>query len=313
MSDIDPFANLWVAKHAPTSLNGVVLSAEDRELFESFRTKQEIPHLLFAGTPGVGKTLTSKLLISDVLRNPDYIYLNASDENSIDTIRGKIIGFARTKSFDGRIKIVLLDEICGLSGDAMKCLRNVMEEFASNTRFIMTCNYLFKVIPPIQSRCTIVNLVPPVEGVVKRIIEILKKETVTIPEEQKPLLLDHIKRNLPDIRRIINDIQKYSNTGTLQIRNEVSAEFVEGILTDIKEKKDLMAIRKYIIENEKQFSNDYRHLMKEMFEAVFRMECTHDCKTSSLLAISKGLELDAFVVDKEINCFATLLKLSQCL
>ena len=306
------FQNLWCEKYRPSSLDTIVLSKDDRELFETLHTKQEIPHLLFAGIQGTGKTSLAKIIVNDSL-DCQYLYINASDENGIDSVRGKIVGFAKTKAFDGKLKVVLLDEADALTLDSQKALRNVMEEFASNTRFILTCNYLFKIIPPLQSRCQIVNLIPPVEGVVQRVVEILKKEGVAIPEEQKPLLLDHIRKCLPDLRRIINDVQKYSVTGTLQIRNEVSTEFVHKIFSDIRQGKDLITIRKTIIENEKQFSNDYRHFLKEMFEAVFESDITHDCKVNSLLALSKGLELDAFVVDKEINCFTALLNLSQTL
>jgi replication factor C small subunit len=310
MNSSNQFGSLWVEKYRPSFLKDIVLAKEDREFFESLKSKQDIPHLLFAGTPGVGKSSLAKIIVNDIL-DCQYLYINASDENGIDTIRGKIMGFARTKSFDGKIKVILLDEFDGLSGEAMKALRNVMEEYSDTCRFLLTCNYLFKVIAPIQSRCTIVNLIPPVEGVVSRVVEILKKESIAIPQEQKPLLLEHIRKNLPDLRRIVNDIQKYSISGTLRIRNEVSTEFAEGILKDIAENKDLMAIRKYIIENEKQFSNDYRNFLKEIFEAVFKSDIAHDCKTSSLLAVSRGLELDAFVVDKEINCFTALLNLSK--
>ena len=219
------------------------------------------------------------------------------------------MGFAKTKAFDGKLKVILLDEADALTLEGQKALRNVMEEYASNTRFILTCNYLFKIIPPLQSRCQIVSLIPPVEGVVKRVVEVLKKEEVTIPQEQKALLLEHVRKHLPDLRRIINDVQKYSASGTLNIKNDCSNEFAETIFNDIKSKKDIFTIRKTIIENEKQFSNDYRHLLKEMFEVVYKTELTHDCKTTALLAISKGLELDAFVVDKEINCFTALLNL----
>lgn len=312
MSNSDPFSSLWVERYRPKTLDDIVLTKEDREFFVSLKTKQDIPHLLFAGTPGVGKSSIAKILVNDIL-DCQYLYINASDENGIDTIRGKIVGFARTKSFDGKLKVILLDEFDGLSGEAMKALRNVMEEYAETCRFILTCNYLFKVIAPIQSRCQILNLIPPVEGVLQRVVEILKKEEVNIPQDQKASLLDHIKKNLPDLRRIINDIQKYSITGNLQIRNEVSAEFVEKIFEKIQGGKDLMAIRREVIENEKEFSNDYRHFLKEMFEIVFRSDITHDRKASALLSVSKGLELDAFVVDKEINCFTALLNLKQVL
>ena len=311
MSDNNPFTGLWVEKFRPTTLEDIVLSKEDREFFESLRSKQDIPHLLFAGTPGVGKTSLAKIIINDVLGNPDYLYINASDENGIDTIRGKIMGFAKTKSFDGKTKIILLDEFDGLSGEAMKALRNVMEEYSGSSRFILTCNYLFKVIAPIQSRCTIVNLLPPVEGVVQRVVEILKKEEVTIPQDQKPLLLEHIRKNLPDLRRIINDIQKYSVSGILQIRDEVSTEFVNNIFNKIRERKDLMAIRKEIIENEKEFSNDYRQFQKILFECIFHSDLESTKKANCLLIVSESMYADAFVIDKEINTFAMLIKLSR--
>jgi DNA polymerase III delta prime subunit len=257
-------------------------------------------------------TSLAKIIVNEIL-DCQYLYINASDENSIDTVRGKIMGFAKTKSFDGKLKVVLLDEADQISADGQKALRNVMEEYASTNRFILTCNYLFKLIPAIQSRCTPVNLIPRIEHVVERIVEILKKEEVTIPQEQKPLLLEHIRKNLPDLRRIVNDIQKYSVNSVLDIKNNCSAQFAETIFNDIKNKKDIFTIRKTIIENEKEFSNDYQHLLKQIFEIVFKSDIDHGCKTASLLSISKGMELDALVVDKEINCFTSLLKLSQVL
>lgn len=307
MSD---FQNLLIEKYRPQSLDEIVLSKEDREYFENIQQKQEIPHLLFAGVQGSGKTSLAKILVNDIL-NCQYLYINASDENGIDAIRGKIMGFAKTKSLDGKLKVVLLDEADQISLEGMKALRNVMEEYATNTRFILTCNYLFKVIAPIQSRCQIINLIPPIEGVVQRIKEILKKENIKITDEQKPLLVEYIRKNLPDIRRIINDIQKYSINGVLSIRNEISNEFVENIFRKLQSQSDLMSLRKEIIENEKSFSNDYRNLQKQLFEVVFKSNLKQETKTEALLTVSKGLEMDAFVIDKEINCFTTLLNLSK--
>lgn len=302
------FQNLLVEKYRPQSLKDIVLSAEDREYFDSLATKQEIPHLLFAGVQGSGKTSLAKIIVKEIL-DCQYLYINASDENGIDAIRGKISGFAKTKSLDGKIKVILLDEADQISLEGMKALRNVMEEYASNTRFILTCNYLFKIIPPIQSRCQIINLIPPIEGVVQRIVDILKKENVKISAEQKPLLLEHIRKNLPDIRRIINDIQKYSITGELKIKNELDTEFAETILKCLKQKKPLNELRKFVIENEKLFSSDYRSLLKQLFETIFNQEIDQESKTEMLLVVSKGMELDAFVIDKEINAFTTLINL----
>jgi DNA polymerase III delta prime subunit len=253
-------------------------------------------------------TSLAKILVNEIL-DCQYLYINASDENGIDAIRGKVVNFAKTKSIDGKLKVVLLDEADQISSDAQKALRNVIEEYASNTRFILTCNYLFKVIPPLQSRCQIINLIPPTEGVVQRIVEILKKQNITIPEEQKPLLIKHVQKSLPDLRRIINDVQKFSVSGILQINNDSSAEFAETVFNYILDKKDLIVIRKTIIENERLFSSDYRHLQKQLFEIIFKSNLPSDKKTECLLTVSKGMELDAFVIDKEINCFTMIINL----
>ena len=304
--------NLWVERYRPQSLDEIVLSYDDRKFFEALASKQEIPHLLFAGTAGVGKTSLAKIIINDILKC-DSLYINASDENGIDTIRGKIVGFARTKSFDGRIKVILLDEVDGLSGESMKALRNVMEEYSDTCRFQMTCNYLFKVIAPIQSRCTIINLVPPIEGAVQRVSEILKKENITVAPKQKPLLLDYIKKHLPDLRRIINDMQKYSVTGSLNIRNEDSALFAQAVLIKILAKEDMMKLRKEIIEGEKFFSSDYRNLLKSIFEEVYKFNLPYEQKGDMLLCLADSMESDSFVIDKEINFFSTVLKMSRLL
>lgn len=302
--------NLWIEKYRPRTLDEIVLAPEDRRFFEALKEKQEIPHLLYAGTPGVGKSSLAKIIINDVL-SCDSLYINASDENGIDTIRGKIVGFARTKSFDGNIKVVLLDEVDGLSGESMKALRNVMEEYADTCRFQMTCNYLFKVIEALRSRCQIINLIPPVEGVLQRVTEILKKENVVVPPAQKPLLLDHVKKNLPDMRRIINDIQKFSVTGTLEVRNNECSGFAKAIVAKILCKEDVMKLRKEVIEGEKFFSSDYRHLMKLIFEELFNSNLTYEQKSDLLLIVSSAMEKDAFVIDKEINFFSMLVNLSR--
>jgi DNA polymerase III delta prime subunit len=305
-------SSLWVEAYRPKSIEDIVLSKEDREFFETLLTKKEIPHLLFAGSQGLGKTSLS-LILARQLAPASYMILNASDTNGIDTARGTISNFAKTKSIDGSMKIIICDEFCNFSVEGQKCLRNLMESFAENTRFILTANYLHKVIAPIQSRCQIVNLNPTIEGSVARVVEILKKEQITIPPEQKPLLLEHIQKYVPDLRRIINDIQKFSVTGVLNIKSDASLEFVEKIFKKLRNKVDLISIRKEIIENERAFSNDYHSLLKQMFEVIFESDLPSEKKTEAMLLVSKAMEANSFVIDKEINAFAALINLSKTL
>ena len=306
----DNFDSLFVEKYRPHTLEDIVLSSEDREFFESLLTKKEIPHLLFAGSPGLGKTTLSLILAKQLAPN-SYIILNGSDTNGIDAVRSTISNFAQTKSIDGSTKIIICDEFCQFSVDGQKCLRNVMESFAENTRFVLTANYLHKVIAPIQSRCQVISLNPPLDGIVSRIVSILKKENITIPPEQKPLLLNHIKKNLPDLRRIINDIQKFSSVNkTLNIRFDDCSEFAEGLFKKIQ-KQDLLQVRKEVIENEKVFSNDYGLLLKQLFEVIFQSSINYEKKLNMLMIVSKSLENHSLAIDKEINFFSALISLSK--
>lgn len=302
------FEKLLIERYRPQSLEDLVLSSEHQEYFSSLVTSGEIPNLLFAGSPGTGKTTLSKILIKKVL-NCQYLYLNASDENGIDTIRTKIIGFASTKSLDGKLKVILCDEADFLSGEAQKALRNVIEEYAENTRFIFTCNYLFKIIDPLQSRCTIFILNPPLEGTISRIIHILKQENIEVPTEEKPKLLELIRSGYPDLRRIINGVQKFSYTGTLCIKENNVRNLAEKIVHKIISKVAPEDLRRFVIERETEFSNDYLQLHKEIFEVVFKCELNSVNKSSWLLILSEGMYKDAIVIDKEINWFSTCLRL----
>jgi len=304
-------------KHADSLLttSGFVniLSKTFVETNEVYDISLDAPHLYVTPNGVVHhNTSLAKIIINDVLKC-EYLYINASDETGIDTIRSKVIGFARTKSFDGNIKIVLLDEADSISFEAMKALRNVMEEFSATCRFILTCNYLHKIILPIQSRCTIVNLTPPIEGVIQRIRHILQEENIVLNEDQKPLLVSYVRKHLPDVRRIVNDIQKFSVNGTLLIKNDSSIDFATQLFKQVRTKCDIVKLRKEIIENEKGFSNDYKNLLRQLFEVVFESTLSQEVKAECLLLISKGMETDSFVIDKEINCFSVLINLSKLL
>jgi DNA polymerase III delta prime subunit len=305
------FQNLLVEKYRPKSLDDIVLSKDDRDFFLAFKGKEEIPNFLFAGPPGTGKTTLSKIIISEVL-DCQYLYINASDENGIDTIRSKVIGFSQTKSLDGKIKIVFLDECDSITLDAQKALRNVIEEYSGNTRFIFTCNYLFKIIPALQSRCQIFNLTPPLDGVFARIVYILKQEGINVPDEEKPKLIELIRSGYPDIRRIINDVQKFSYSGILNIKSNRVKGIAEKVVSKLLLKTDVSELRKFVIESEQDFSSDYLQLLKEMFEAIYiNSDIDQNNKSNWLLQISDAMYKDAIVIDKEINWFSCCLKLNS--
>jgi len=298
------FDNLYVERYRPKILADIVLTEEERKYFESLKQKEEIPNLLFAGSPGTGKTTLSKIIATDIL-DCQYLYINASDENGIDTIRSKVIGFASTKSLDGKLKIILFDECDALTLDSQKALRNVIEEYSHNTRFIFTCNYLFKIIPALQSRCQIFNLTPPLNGVLNRVVFILKNENIIVPESEKQKLVELVRNGYPDLRRVINDIQKFSFTGTLSIKTNLAKTIANKIVEKINTKITPQELRKYVIEREQDFSGNYLQLLKEMFEVYFQNENS----TNKLLIISEGMYKDAIVIDKEINWFSVCLNL----
>lgn len=303
------FDSLWVEKYRPSKLDDFVIQENNKPIIESFKIKKEIPNLLFLGTPGLGKTTLAKILVNDILEC-QYLYINASDENGIDTIRTKVTSFAQTKSIDGNIKVIILDETDGLSLDAQRALRNTMEEFAKITRFILTANYKYRVITALQSRCQALDLTPPLEGVVKRCAQILKLEKIEIPSTEKQKLLEFIKSNYPDLRKCINELQKYSSTGVLKLVDSTNNEVTELIFSEIV-KKNVQSLRKALIENEHQFNNDYVLLMRNLFNYIDRLDIDLTKKKKYLLTLSEYIYRSSFVVDQEINCYACFIALAD--
>lgn len=306
------FDDVYVEKYRPKTLEDIVLLSKHRKYFEHVKESQNIKHLLFAGSPGTGKTSLSKIIVNDLLQC-QYLYINASDENGIDTIRSKVIGFAQTKSFDGKLKVILLDECDALTSSSQEALRCVMEEYYSSTRFIMTCNYQHKLTDAIQSRCTIFNLNPPVADVVKRVAFILQSEGIKINIDQKKKLIEYIKAYYPDIRRILNDIQLFSYSGELIVDIDETNVFANSLLSKILKKTDSLEIRKFVIDNENVFSNSYTNLFKQLFEATFQSGLSLNVKENILKRLGEFMYRDAFVVDKEINFYVACLSILEIL
>ncbi|MDB4430233.1 AAA family ATPase [bacterium] len=301
------FSGIWCERYRPTSLDDLILDEGSLRVVSQF--KDEIPNLLFTGSPGTGKTTLARIIVNDILKC-NYLYINASDESGIDTIRHNITNFAQTKSFDGGIKVVVLDEADGLTSQAQAALRNTMETYAKYCRFILTANYKHKIIPALQSRCQSIDLKPEIKQAAKRCFNILKQENVTVSDEQKKKFGILVKRTFPDLRKTINELQKSVVDGELYIDgsgsdDELLKEVFEGI------KADSLEVRAYLIKNENRFQGDYDTLLGNLLDYLYDQPVDEFVKKQMIVEIAEALYRSAFVVDKEIGAFACLIKLEQ--
>jgi replication factor C small subunit len=305
------YSKLWVEKYRPQSLEEISLPEDFKEHFNSLNN--DTPHILFYGSPGTGKSTLAKIIVKSLLKC-QYLYINASDENGVDTIRNKVISFAQTRSLDDKKKVIILEEADGLTGESLRILRNVMEEYEATTRFILTANYFNKIIEPIRSRCLLFKMTPPLKDVIQRCVFILKAEEISVPKEVKPALLNYIEKNHPDIRRIINDLQRFSLSGTLVIEesNQIT-ELSKWVIDSLLNKINSLDIRKKIIESEKTFNGDYQFLLKEMFNLVYNLNIKEDLKKGLMLEIGEYMYRDTSILDHEIGFFCCILALEKIL
>jgi replication factor C small subunit len=290
----------------------MVLSETLRTFIEESRRKQEIPNMLLVGNAGTGKTTLAKVIINEIL-DAQYLYINASEKNGIDEVRTSILTFAQTKSLDGKLKVIFLDEFDNFTDAGQRALRNVMEEYAGNTRFILTGNYLHRIIQPIQSRCQVfTDFTPPIREYAKRIVYILQQENVNVEADQVERIKEVIRYHYPDLRRIINYIQRSVIENKLCLKDVINNEsFAQEILDKTMDKEDLMTLRKLVIESEQTFGNDYPKLMKDLFNAIYKSGLPDNKKRLALLQVSEFLYRSALVMDQEINFFSCLITLSQ--
>jgi len=296
---------LWVEKYRPEQLDGYVGNTSIIEKIKIYIESGDVPHLLFYGTAGTGKTTLAKLIAKNI--DCDLMYINASDENNVDTVREKIKSFASTIGFR-QWKLIILDEADYLTPNAQAALRNLMETFSKTTRFILTCNYVEKIIDPIQSRCQVFGITPPSKkDVAIRVNSILQTEGVTAKPED---LVSIINAGYPDIRRILNSCQRQVVKGELQIDKQslIEANYADKIIELLVSKPDkkqlFTSIRQLLADSQVK---DYTALYRHLYDNVDTFAVGHIAGV--ILIIAEAQYQDSFAVDKEINVMAMFIKI----
>ena len=286
--------SLWVEKYRPSNLDEYVGNEHLKTKVTDYLQSGDVPHLLFFGKAGTGKTTLAKLIVNSI--DCDYIVINASDENNVDTVRNKVKGFASTVGFKNS-KIVILDEFDYMTPNAQAILRNLMETFSKHCRFILTCNYVEKVIDPIQSRCQTFQIVPPTKkDVAIQVSQILGKESVRFePKDIVPI----IDSSYPDIRKIINTCQLNSSKGVLKVdvANIMNSDIKIKIVDLLKGKDDkrnkYMKIRQAVADSRIQ---DFSELYGYLYEKID--EYAGDNTSNVILTLSEGALASLVAVEK---------------
>jgi len=300
---------LWVEKYRPMTLDTYIGNEHLKNKVSRYLESGDLPHLLFYGRAGTGKTTLAKLLVNNI--ECDHLYINASDENSVDTVRNKVRSFASTIGFKD-MKVIILDECDYITPNAQAALRNLMETFSKHTRFILTCNYVERIVDPIQSRCQPFQIVPPSrKEVASHVYNILHEEEVDFQIDDVATL---VNGGYPDIRRIINFAQRQVVDGKLSIEQDnlvaidlninVFCSQLVNVLKTQNKKDAFVTIRKMLADNK---ITDFADLFRLLYDEVDDYGKGHIAE--SILTIAKYQLSDAQVVDKEINSMAMLTEL----
>jgi DNA polymerase III delta prime subunit len=297
--------SLWVERYRPSILDNYVGNESLKEKIKLYIENGEIPHLLLHGKAGTGKTTLAKLIVKSI--ECDYMIINASDENGVDTIREKIKNFSSSMGFKP-FKILILDEADYLTPNGQAALRNVMETFSAHCRFILTCNYVDKIIAPIQSRCQTFQIIPPTKkDVAIQISNILKAEGIEFePKDLVPI----IDASYPDIRKVINTCQSNSFKGKLKVdvQNLLENDYKIKILDILKSSDDkrnkYMKLRQAIIDSK---ANDFSELYTILYDKVD--EYAGDNTSGVILLLGDGVAKSSIAIDKEIIAASTLIQI----
>jgi replication factor C small subunit len=299
--------SIWVERYRPDTLEGYIGNDSLKSKIGKMIATGDVPHLLLSGPAGTGKTTVAKIIVKNI--ECDYLYINASDENNVDTVRNKIKSFASTMGFKP-LKVIILDEADYLTQNAQAALRNIMETFSRSCRFILTCNYVERMIDPIISRTQQFHVVPPSKvDVAKHLVGILKKEEVSYQAADVKLLVD---AHYPDIRKVIGEAQSNTMNSALTldaeeiVAGDVKLKVVELLNQKGDAKKRFVEIRQLIAD---AGIRDFADMYTLLYEKVDEYAKGHVSQV--ILHIAEGQKFDGQVVNKEINMMATLVNILQ--
>ena len=302
---------IWVEKYRPQTIEDCILPDNIKKTFKDFLNTGEIPNMLLAGPPGVGKTTVAKALCNEL--GADFYVINGSDEGRfLDTVRNNAKNFASTVSLssEAKHKVIIIDEADNTGNDVQLLLRAFIEEFAGNCRFIFTCNYKNKILEPLHSRCAVVEF--NIKGKEKqeiaakffqRLLYILDKEKV---EADKKVLVELINKHFPDWRRVLNECQRYSvsgkiDTGILAAFSDVA---VNDLLKNLKE-KNFSEVRKWVVSN---MDNETSMLLRRIYDSLYGALVSSSIPAAVLIIAKYQFQI-AFVADQEINLLAALTEI----
>jgi len=297
--------SLWVEKYRPTKLEDYVGNEHLKSKVEGYLESGDVPHLLLYGKAGTGKTTLAKLIVNSI--ECDYIIINASDENNVDTVRNKVKNFASSMGFKP-FKIIIMDEFDYMTPNAQAILRNLMETFSKHCRFILTCNYVEKVIEPIQSRCQSFQIVPPTKkDVAIQMSKILKSENIEFDVKDLVPIIDSA---YPDIRKVINTCQLNSNKGKLKVdvqnllENDYKMKVVDILKSNDDKRNKYMKVRQAIIDSK---ATDFSDLYTVLYDKVDEYAGANT--SGVILLLGDGVAKSAIAIDKEIIAASTLIQI----
>jgi DNA polymerase III delta prime subunit len=298
---------LWVERHRPQTVSDCILPDRLKEVFQEYVNQKQIPNLLLTGGAGVGKTTIAKAMCNEI--GCDYMILNGSDENGVDTIRVKIKNYASAMSFSGGRKVIILDEADYLTPNAQAILRNAIEEYAVNCSFIFTCNFKSRIIEPLHSRCAVIDFrlqngekTKMASAFFKRITHILNTEKVEYDEK---VIAELIKKHFPDFRRAINELQRYSQLGKIDvgILSQIGDISISQIVKHLKE-KDFTSVRKWAATTDIDSTTFFRKLYDALYDIAKPQSIPQ-----AVIILADYQYKQAFVADQEINLVACLTEL----